>query len=312
MGNSNVPFKGAEFEYTPEMISELEKCKKDILYFAENYFYVLNIDEGRQKIKLHPFQKRVLKSILKNRFFVLLASRQVGKSTIFTIFILWLALFNSDQRILLVANKEATAIEIFGRVRMAYEMMPNWLKSPVVEYAKTSMELENNSRISISTTTGTAARGQAVSCLLVDECAFIEPHLMDPFWASVFPIVSSSKKAKVLMCSTANGTGNLFYDIYTGSTEKDNGWGNDKVVWNEVPGRTEKWAKEIKAGLASEEKWRQEFGCEFINSGTSSLNETLYTELKKHTREPVEILMDGKYKIWEHPDPSRLYVAEHS
>lgn len=309
MGNTNVPFKGAEFEYTPEMISELEKCKKDILYFAENYFYVLNIDEGRQKIKLHPFQKRVLKSILKNRFFVLLASRQVGKSTIFTIFILWLALFNSDQRILLVANKEATAIEIFGRVRMAYEMMPNWLKSPVVEYAKTSMELENNSRISISTTTGTAARGQAVSCLLVDECAFIEPHLMDPFWASVFPIVSSSKKAKVLMCSTANGTGNLFYDIYTGSTEKDNGWGNDKVVWNEVPGRTEKWAKEIKAGLASEEKWRQEFGCEFVNSGTSSLNETLYNELKKRLKPPVEILMDGKYQIWEHPDPTRLYVV---
>jgi hypothetical protein len=95
-------------------------------------------------------------------------------STLMTIYILWMANFFENQRILLVANKESTAIEIFSRVRMAYEMLPNWLKSPVVEYAKTSMELENNSRISITTTTGTAARGQAVSVLIIDECAFIE------------------------------------------------------------------------------------------------------------------------------------------
>lgn len=49
--------------------------------------------------------------------------------------------------------------------------------------------------------------------------------------------------------------------------------------------------------------------CIFINTGTSSLNETLYNELKKQTKEPIEILMDGKYKIWEHPNPERLYVV---
>jgi hypothetical protein len=36
------------------------------------------------------------------------------------------------------------------------------------------MELENGSRINISTTTGTAARGQSVSILVIDEAAFIE------------------------------------------------------------------------------------------------------------------------------------------
>lgn len=86
-------------------------------------------------------------------------------STMMTIYILWQACFNSDQRILLVANKEATAIEIFQRVRMAYEELPNWLKPPVKEYAKTSMTLENGSRIGITTTTGSAARGQSVNCV---------------------------------------------------------------------------------------------------------------------------------------------------
>lgn len=314
MGNPNVPARGAEFEYTPEMIGEIDRCSKDILYFAENYFTILNLDKGvKEKIQLFKAQKRILKKMKNNRFFVLLASRQIGKSTIMTIYLLWVALFFDDQRILLVANKEATAIEIFGRIRMAYELLPNWLKSPVDEslggYGKTSMGLENGSRISISTTTGTAARGQSVNILVIDECAFIEEHLMTPFWSSVFPIVSSSGKSKVFMCSTPNGTGNLFHKIYSGSLDGTNGWVSDKILWNEVPGRTEKWMQQTKSGLASEEQWRQEFECEFINTGTSSLNETLYYNLKKEIREPIEILMEGKYQIWEHPNPERLYVA---
>lgn len=147
-------------------------------------------------------------------------------------------------------------------------------------------------------------------CLIIDEVAFIEPHLMDPFWASVFPIVSSSKKSKVFMCSTANGTGNLFYNIYTKSVEGKNNWANEKILWNEVPGRTEKWMKDTKGGLDSEEKWRQEFECEFLNAGTSSLDQHLYDRLKLEIREPVETLMDGKYKIWHLPDvENRVYVA---
>lgn len=168
MGNQNLPSKGTVIAYTPEQAKEMQKCAKNIIHFAENYFYILNIDEGKTLIKLYKAQKRVLKKMMENRFFCLVASRQVGKSSLMTIYILWMANFFENQRILLVANKESTAIEIFSRVRMAYEMLPNWLKSPVLEYAKTSMELENNSRISITTTTGTAARGQSVSCVTGD------------------------------------------------------------------------------------------------------------------------------------------------
>jgi hypothetical protein len=134
-------------------------------------------------------------------------------------------------------------------------------------------------------------------------------HLMEPFWASVFPIVSSSKKSKVFICSTPNGTGNLFYNIYTGSLENKNGWVNDKILWNEVPGRDEKWVKEIKGGLASEEKWQQEFECKFLNSGTGSMSEESYNAMKQYIIPPVETLMDGKYKLFDKPQPDRIYVA---
>lgn len=166
LNNPNLPTRGSSFEYTEEMIVEIAKCKEDILHFAEGYFYILNIDEGRKKIQLYDAQRKVLEDLKKHRFNLLLSSRQSGKSTLATIYTLWLANFFPDQRILLVANKEATAMEIFQRVRMAYEMLPNWLKSPIDgNYGKTSMELENGSKISITTTTGTAARGSSISCV---------------------------------------------------------------------------------------------------------------------------------------------------
>jgi len=168
LGNKNLPNVNWKGEYTKDQVKALKKASENILYFAENFFYIVNLDRGKETISLYSAQKRALRKMRDNRYFILLASRQIGKSTLMTIYILWQACFNNDQRILLVANKEATAIEIFQRVRMAYEELPNWIKSPVKEYAKTSMVLENGSRIGITTTTGTAARGQSVNCVSGD------------------------------------------------------------------------------------------------------------------------------------------------
>lgn len=79
LGNPNLPTSQAEFEYSPEMIKEINKCKQNILHFAENHFYIVNLDVGRIKIKLHPYQKRILRSLRDNRFVCLLSSRQAGK-----------------------------------------------------------------------------------------------------------------------------------------------------------------------------------------------------------------------------------------
>lgn len=266
LGNESLPTPDALFDYesNPEWIADIEKCKKNILYFAENFFYITNLDEGKIKIKLHLFQKRILRSLRDNRFVCLLSSRQSGKTTLFTIYALWLVCFQPDQRVLIVANKESTAINIFKRVRMAYEKLPNYLKSGIIEYGKTSMSLANGSSIGISTTSSDAGRGDSVNVILLDELAFIDNHLVEEFWASVYPIISSSKKSKIFVASTPNGTGNLFHELYEGALEEDpekhNGWKAERVDWWEVPGRDEKWKNKTIREMGSREKFDQEFG----------------------------------------------------
>ena len=310
LNNPNLPTADAVHEYTPEMVSEITKSTDNLLYFAENYFHIVSLDDGKQKIKLHPCQRRALKKMRDNRFFILLASRQIGKTTLMTIYALWIACFQKDQSILIVANKEDTAIEIFRRIRLAYEELPNWIKPGIKGgYGKTSMELANGSMIGISTTTGTAARGKSINVLILDELAFIEQHLVGEFWKSVYPIVSSSKKSKIFIASTANGTGNLFHTLYTGAELNKNGWACDKILWDEIPGRTELWKLQTIATIGSREAFDQEFGCEFLDSGDASIDEELYDRLEAEIKKPKYVMEEGAYQIWEDPADDKIYVA---
>lgn len=309
LGNPNLPTSQAEFEYTPQMIKEMDKCKNNILHFAENHFFIINLDVGRIKIKLHPYQKRILRSLRDNRFVCLLSSRQAGKTTVMTIYCLWLACFQNDQRILLVANKEETAKEIFSRVRLAYENLPNFLKPGVTEYGKTAMGLANGSRISISTTSSDAGRGSSVNVLVIDELAHIDNSMVEAFWSAVYPIISSSKRSKIFVASTPNGTGNLFYQLYTDGMEGTNNWKTERVDWWEVPGRDDKWKDSTIRSLGSRELFDQEFGNEFLQEGESVLNGDDFEKYKSGCSDPLFVFDDGKYKIWEQPHKNGVYVA---
>lgn len=309
MNNPNLPKRGAKFEYTPEQIADLQRAERDVIFFAENFFYIIEPGVGRKKIKLHECQKRILRTFRDERFNIVLASRQIGKSTMMTIFALWEACFNDDQRILLVANKESTAIEIFRRIRMAYEELPNWLKPPVKEYGKTSAEFENGSRIGITTTTSSAGRGSSCDLLILDELAHVDKHLMKEFWAAVYPIISASKKSKILIASTPNGTDNLFYSLWVGAERGENGWTPSKVHWSEIPGRDEAWAKTTKESLESEDLWLQEFELQFHAAGQSAIDYEQFERFKLRLCDPEYLLDDGSYRIYQSPDEDRVYVA---
>tara|TARA_Y100000310_G_scaffold344569_1_gene458026 strand:+ start:3198 stop:4934 length:1737 start_codon:yes stop_codon:yes gene_type:complete len=309
LGNKNLPRGDVEFEWTPQMVKDLKKCKRNILSFAESFFYIVNLDRGKEKIKLFPCQKRVLRGLRDNRFVCLMASRQIGKTTLMCIYCLWIACFQDDQRILIVANKEQTAINIFRRVRMAYEMLPNYLKPGVVEYGKTSMILSNGSSIGISTTSSDAGRGDSCNVLVLDELAFIDAHLVEPFWKSVFPIISSSKKSKIFVASTPNGTDNLFHQLYTGAEKGESNWHAERVDWWEIPDRDEQWKDDTITALGSMDAFNQEFGNYFLHSGESAVDEAIFEKLKQECTTPEFIFDDGSYLLWEEPAPEKIYVV---
>lgn len=148
---------------------EIYRCMEDIVYFAENYFTIVSY-RGKEIIKLYPKQKELLEQITKNQNTIVLAARQAGKSTVYTIFALWYAMFNKDKGVLICANKFMTAKELMERIQLAYELLPSWLKLGCKEFNKGRMVFENDSRIEISATSASSARGKSGEILILDEC----------------------------------------------------------------------------------------------------------------------------------------------
>jgi Terminase large subunit, T4likevirus-type, N-terminal len=307
-GDKNLPKEDAKFVWTPKMAKELKKCSEDIVHFAESHFYIVEADRGKQKISLYKAQKKALKSLANNRFVVVLASRQCGKTTITTIYALWNTCFFPDKRVIIVANKESTAITIFKKIRLAYEMLPNYLKPGVKEYGKTGVTFANGSSIGISTTTSTAARGDTANILCIDEAAFIEQSFMEEFWKSVIPIISSGKTTKIFMVSTPNGVNNKFYEIYSGAEKNTNNWHAERIDWWDVPGRGEKWRKDMVSALGSEEAFQQEFGNTFLDATNSALGVDVIERFKEEKKPVIWDSENKAYKVYELPNPNKLYV----
>ena len=81
-GIKNIKGAGEKIKLSKEeyekLVAEVKKCKQDIIYFAENYFYIVSY-KGTQVIELFPKQVEMLKSFVENNFSIILAARQSGK-----------------------------------------------------------------------------------------------------------------------------------------------------------------------------------------------------------------------------------------
>ena len=309
-GNENILRRDGTFKWTDEMVADFKLCHKSILHFAENHFFIVSLDRGKEKIELYKYQKRLLKAFKSNRFNVVLSSRQSGKTTTITIYALWIACFQKDKRITIVANKEATAKEIFARIKLAYEQLPIYLKPAIKSWRKDGLQLSNDSEIKISTTSASAARGSSSNLLIIDEMAHCPQEVVRELWKSAIPIITASEKSQIVVISTPNGTDNKFYELYEEAQKPKSAWNLERVEWTDVPGRGEAWKKMTMDLLGgNEDDFNQEYGNVFNVPGRSFLDAKYLEELKSQCPEPVLVTDEGSYKIYHLPKPESFYVV---
>ena len=219
-GNSLVKRDGVTHNFTKDEITEYQKCMVAPVYFAKTYVKVINLDKGLVPFDLYPYQEKMFEHFNNNRFSVVLACRQSGKSISSVVYILWYSIFHPEKTIAILANKGATAREMLSRVTLALENLPFFLQPGCRVLNKGSLEFSNNSKIIASATSASSIRGQSVNLLFLDEFAFVENA--STFYTSTYPVISSGENTKVIICSTPNGIGNMFYKIWEGAVQQSN------------------------------------------------------------------------------------------
>lgn len=293
-------------EYTADMIQELDRCQKDIWNFLP-YIKIIHPDRGVITFEPYDFQKQILRNLQDNRFNVILASRQCGKTTTISSYVLWYACFNADKTIGIVSNKQVSAIDIMNRIKRTYQELPVWMKPGVVEWSKTFITFENGTRIMVSATSEDAFRGRTLNLLCMDEFAFVPKFVADAFWAANYPTISASVDAKIVIVSTPCGMFNSFHTLYSHAERGENNFKHFKSTWKDVPGRDEKWAENQRKNLGNT-KFAQEYAVEFLGSTNTVINTDVLEYLFTQYKEPILLDMQGKFRIYEKPLPTGSYV----
>ena len=256
--------RGVQIDFTREQVQEVIKCSQNPEYFLENYIKVISLDEGIVPFIPYPFQRKLIDSFHNNRFSICKLPRQSGKSVTVTAYLIHQALFRDNINIAILANKRETAFELMAKLQTSYENLPKWLQQGVLGWNKGSIELENGSRITASSTSSSAVRGFSYNIVMLDEFAFVPTNVADEFFSSVYPTISSGKSTKVIIVSTPNGM-NHFYKLWNDAENGRNSYRHTEAHWSEVPGRDAAWQAETIANT-SEQQFQQEFECDFIGS----------------------------------------------
>ena len=87
-----------------------------------------------------------------------------NSTTSFT-FLLHYILFNSNKTVAILANKEKIAKDILYKLKVAYMNLPNFLQQGILEWNKNSILLENGSSVVAASSSSSAIRGMAISCV---------------------------------------------------------------------------------------------------------------------------------------------------
>tara|TARA_E500000178_G_scaffold346620_1_gene398528 strand:+ start:714 stop:2297 length:1584 start_codon:yes stop_codon:yes gene_type:complete len=303
-------------KYSEQHITDLAKCmdpKLGYLYFSKQFAFIQHPTKGKLLFDPYSYQERLLESYHNFRFNVNMLPRQTGKTTCAAVYLTWYAMFHPDQTILIAAHKYSGAQEIMQRIRYVYETCPDHIRAGVTSYNKGSIEFENGSRIVSATTTGNTGRGMSISLLYCDEFAFVNPGIADEFWTSISPTLATGGRA--IITSTPNSDEDTFATIWKGSQQKFDAYGNEQELgengfhgftcgWDEHPDRDEDW-KATEIGRIGEERFRREYGCEFL-----VYDETLINSIKLSAMEGKEPLMNmGQTRWFAKPNGNENYAV---
>jgi len=156
--------------------------------------------------------------------------------------IMYYCIFENNKNVLIAANIKKTTDEIVSKIKDIYYYLPFWLKPGVSIWNKGEISFRDTKCIiKTSATTKTAAIGNTIDYLYLDEFAHVPNNISEDFYRSIYPTVAAIKNSKVVITSTPNGY-NLFWRLLSGAEKEDgdpdkNTYSAMRVYWYEVSDR---------------------------------------------------------------------------
>ena len=272
-----------------QLIIEVTKCMRNTPYALRTYLQTYDNTVSKYvPLDLFPDQVSLIEDYDNFNENIALKYRQAGVSTVTAAWASKKLVFAKKQKpekILIIANKLDTSVEMANKIRNFTEQWPSWVGvgfSPD-KNSQRHFKLTNDCEVKAVATSKDALRGYTPTILIFDEAAFIEAD--GDFWSAC--MASLSTGGKVIVVSTPNGYDPIYYEIYDQALRNMNDFKVSEMFWYRDPRYTkdlymvntndlvhfllnrEDYAKDVVVDLSIENPYERDHAVttEYINKG---------------------------------------------
>lgn len=306
-------------------IAEYVKCKKDIVYFCENYVKLATVG-GDTSIKLYDPQKDFLKSLLNEHYCIALKSRQIGISTVTQLFVAYVFTFFKNVIVGIVSKSGPESTDFCRKTLQMIKSLPEWMRPEFSKETEQTFILDNGCQFYASqvneSNPESLFRGKSITILIIDEAAFI-PKIDEAYTGCAPALFKSQTSAKMrgipfatIIISTPNktiGKGRWYYQEWKRSHDGDSIYKPIRIHWTQVKEFKDDptWYK-TQCELLGNVQWKiqQELEMQFVASSNSFLPADTIKELNECIKIPIRSFSLGNYQIlqFEEPDKTKFYL----
>jgi len=230
-----------------EQLLEYARIMKDTPYALRTYLQTFdNTQKKYVPMDLFEDQIQLIKDYEEYNENITRKYRQAGVTTVTAAWLskkLQLAKPDNPERVLLIANKRDTAVEMANKIRHFLDQWPDWINvgfSPD-KNSESRFRLNNGCEVKAVATSPDALRGYTPTILVFDEAAYIEAG--EDFWAA--SMASLSTGGKIILVSTPNGYDPIYYGVYDQALRGLNDFHITDLRWFKDPRYTKdlRWIK---------------------------------------------------------------------
>ena len=220
-----------------QLIIEVTKCMRNTPYALRTYLQTYDNTVSKYvPLDLFPDQVRLIEDYDAHNENIALKYRQAGVTTVTAAWASKKLVFAKKQKpekILIIANKLDTSVEMANKIRNFTEQWPAWVGVgfSADKNAQRHFKLTNDCEVKAVATSKDALRGYTPTILIFDEAAFIEAD--GDFWSAC--MASLSTGGKVIVVSTPNGYDAIYYEIYDQALRNMNDFKISEMYWHRDP-----------------------------------------------------------------------------
>lgn len=292
-----------------QKIREFQELENGIGFskFFKEVCKVFHPARGLISPEIYPIFEEIIKAFFENHFVIILKSRQVGISTLFSNIALYSCIFFPGTAVGVVSRRKDDAITFLDRARWSWNHLPFYFKPRLLADNRLSLVWVSGSKFLVSAPTKDAFRGETLSVLIIDEAGACRN--IDKLYSSAYLTLSKNfetlrtRKAPygIVIISTggflSDPSVKWFKTMWEEAKEGSNPYKAFKVHWKDV-NLDEDWYKKQCAALGNNpDLIKIELDCGFITreAGSGVFDPGILEKIKENT-ERYNIIDWGFYE----------------